>query len=98
MKRTKIGAAALAGLLAALLLACSASAGTSGTSTVTARVRAFAAVTQTDASHVRVQANTPWTLEIATTHGETLRIEGAKTSGYEVALPDDTQSYSLAWD
>lgn len=98
MKRTtKIAAAVTAGMLVALIVA-SAAAGTSGTVTVTARVRAFAAVTQTDAHHVLVKANTPWTLEVVTATGTTVRVEGTKTSGTAVELPADTVAYSVVWD
>ncbi|MCL4079492.1 hypothetical protein MX659_07835 [Coriobacteriia bacterium Es71-Z0120] len=98
MKRaTKIAAAVTAGILAALLVASTAT-GTSGTATITARVRAFAAVTQTDAQHVLVKANTPWTLEVVTATGHRMRIEGAKTTGTPVELPDDAVAYSVAWD
>lgn len=97
MKRTKMAAALTAGALAALLLASTALAATSGTVAVTARVRAYAAVTQVDASHVRVQANTPWTLEVETADG-VVRVEGSKTSGTVIALPADTAAYSLVWN
>ncbi|MDI6713018.1 MAG: hypothetical protein QMD96_07250 [Anaerosomatales bacterium] len=97
MKRTKMAAAVVAGALAALLLASTALAATSGTVAVTARVRAYAAVTQVDASHVRVQANTPWILDVKTEHG-VVHVNGFKTSGTVVALPADTTAYSLIWN
>lgn len=97
MKWTKMAAAVVAGALAALLLASTAPAATSGTVAVTARVRAYAAVTQVDASHVRVQANTPWILEFETATG-VIRLEGVKTSGTVVGLPADTAAYSLIWN
>jgi hypothetical protein len=90
--------AVAAGIIATLLTASTAAAATSGTATVTARVRAFAAVTQTDAQHVLVTANTPWTLEVVTGTGRTMRIEGAKTPGTVVELPADATAYSLVWD
>lgn len=98
MKRsTKITAAIAAGILAALLVT-SAAAGVSGTATVTARIRAFAAVTEADAHHLLVQANTSWTLEVATSTGETVLIEGTKTGGTAVQLPEGVVAYSLTWD
>lgn len=99
MKRKRKTAAVLVGALAVvLLLAPTALAATGGTVTFTARVGAYAAVTQTDAAHVLVRANTPWTLEVYTAAGDTLHIEGVATGGTAVTLPDDAAAYVLAWD
>lgn len=98
MKRTRTMTAIGAGILAALLIASAAFAATSGTVTITARVRAYAPITQTDARHVLVKANTPWTLEILTRTGEKVRVDGFKTSGTAVELPENAAAYSLIWD
>lgn len=97
MTRTRIAAAVVASALMGLLLASTALAATGGTVAVTARVRAYAAVTQVDATHVRVQANAPWVLEVETAKG-VVCVEGCKTSGTAVELPAGATAYSLVWN
>ncbi|MEN6430915.1 MAG: hypothetical protein ABFC80_08785 [Coriobacteriales bacterium] len=70
-------------------------AGTSGTVSVTARVRAVASVTAVSDRAVLVQANTSWRLSCEGPEGVT-QIVGEKTPGTLVTLPEETLTYSVA--